>query len=334
MLVAQKYFPQESVIDRMRQVINTNYIEMDSILNYIMKEPGKMLRPRLVFLSASVYSEPVENVRDIAVAIELIHLASLVHDDIIDQAILRRGQDSVNQRWGEKASVLCGDFLFATAFNLISNLGHSEIMRELTQTIRIMCLGEINQMKFASQRGELLDDYWEKTFQKTACLFASACKSGALASAMPGVEMEKIEEYGLYLGYAYQVIDDVLDWIADSERFGKPVGSDLLSGNITLPVIIALQSHDKGAAVLEVIDDHAKLNISMNKIMQLITESQAIERSLEICRTLINEARKSLRSFQNIDVIIELEKILDYVLMDYIRANSNYYNNQYDHAIQ
>lgn len=269
-------FPEAVVKQRMKQVLHAHQEDMDAVLDHVMAGRGKMLRPQLVYLSAAFYSHKPQVVCDVAIAVELIHLASLIHDDIIDHALLRRGLDSVNRRWGEKISVLSGDYLFAAAFNLISRLDRGDILKNLTQTIKIMCLGEIKQLKLACHWQVDREAYFEKTFQKTACLFASACRCGALASAMPSKLIGQVEQFGLYLGYAYQLLDDILDWVADTALLGKPVGADLLEGNITLPVIIALEDPRYGP----------ELKTILEQPDQVVTHIYFIQARLEACRAL------------------------------------------------
>ena len=180
-------------------------------------------------------------VRDIAVAVELIHLASLVHDDVIDSAHLRRGRESLNARFGNHASVLAGDYLFAAAFNIINRHQQNQVMENITHTIQVMCSGEIMQMGQAYNLNIGLEEYYDKIYRKTACLFASSCKIGSLISQAGPEQTRQLEQFGLCLGYAYQIIDDVMDLVADSAILGKPVGNDITQGNTTLPVILALQ---------------------------------------------------------------------------------------------
>jgi heptaprenyl diphosphate synthase len=239
-------FPADLVNQRMQEVLACDSSEIQEIIAYLLESSGKMLRPRLVFLSASMYPHEPRVVTDMAVAIELVHLASLVHDDVIDQAKLRRGHVSLNSRWGNNASVLTGDYLFATAFNLVNRHNQKDILDNLSTTIQIMCAGEIKQMSLAHHLEVSEDEYLDKSYGKTACLFASCCKIGALACAMPAEEIAALEEFGLCLGYAYQIIDDLLDFLSDSSLLGKPCGGDLLEGNITLPVIYALRDPHYG----------------------------------------------------------------------------------------
>lgn len=164
-------FSEELIINRIKEVLITGNNEIDKVFTYILESNGKMLRPRLIFLTASLYNHKPEVVKDIAVAVELIHLASLIHDDVIDKSLKRRGRDSVNAVWNNQVSVLAGDYLFATAFNLINRYGLPSVLENITETIQTMCAGEINQMALAYNLDINEDDYYLKTYQKLpACL--------------------------------------------------------------------------------------------------------------------------------------------------------------------
>jgi heptaprenyl diphosphate synthase len=156
----------------MSEVLHSDYSGLNLIIDYLLQSSGKMLRPRLVYMSAQLYPHDPRKVIDISVAVELIHLASLLHDDVIDQADLRRGRESVNSRWGNQASVLTGDYLFAAAFNLINQHGLDEVMDSITSTIQIMCTGEIKQMALNSDLGISEEDYYDKTYRKTAAFYS------------------------------------------------------------------------------------------------------------------------------------------------------------------
>lgn len=286
-------FPKTLIKNRMTEVLQTNYSAIDIIIDYLLQSSGKMLRPRLVYLSAQLYPHETKKVIDISVAVELIHLASLVHDDVIDRADCRRGRESVNHRWGNQASVLTGDYLFAAAFNLINQHGLDQVMDSITSTIQIMCTGEIKQMSMNSDLGISEEDYYDKTYRKTACLFASSCRVGALTADAPPEQVGILEEFGLNLGYAYQLIDDVLDFTSDQEKLGKPAGNDLTQGNITLPVILALK-HEKGMKLRNLLDNG---KISLDKmpiVVNILWESGGLEKSISQSRWFLQQALENL----------------------------------------
>ncbi|MDD3023570.1 MAG: polyprenyl synthetase family protein [Syntrophomonadaceae bacterium] len=306
----------------MREVLRTGNSDIDAIMEYLLEGSGKLLRPRLVYLTSSFYPHDPEMKKDIAVAVELIHLASLIHDDIIDLAMTRRGKDSINKRWGNHCSVLAGDYLFATAFKLINRYGQAEVMNSITHTIQLMCIGEIKQlsMSFDLQCSEA--DYLDKTYHKTACLFASSCKVGALISSMPDHEAKQIEQFGLCLGYAYQIIDDLLDFVADSSMLGKPVGSDLLEGNVTLPVIYALQSLHYGPILKEILGKPLEQR-KLQKVKEILAASQALDYALASSRSFLKQALLNLENLPAGHAAKELKSLAVYLMEGYYKNLNN-----------
>ncbi len=254
-----------------------------------------MLRPRLVCHTAALNPHDPIVVRDIATAVELIHLASLVHDDIIDQSPLRRGRDSLNTHFGNQTSVLAGDFLFAAAFNLINRHQQMQVMEDITHTIQVMCSGEIIQLGMSYDVNVSIDQYFDKTYRKTACLFAASCKAGALASEASPQQAKHLEQFGLCLGYAYQIIDDVMDLVADSQILGKPVGNDITQGNITLPVILALADGLHGARLRGLLERRNSISASLGEIITIVRESGSVSAAVEHAAAFLERGIKHLQ---------------------------------------
>ena len=308
----------------MREVLACNNPEIEAIITYLLESNGKMLRPRLVFLSASMYPHDPLLVTDIAVAIELVHMASLIHDDVIDQANLRRGRESINSRWGNQASVLTGDYLFATAYGLINRHKQPVIIDNLSRTIQTMCEGEIKQMSLAYKLDVSQEDYLEKTYGKTACLFALCCKMGALASSMPEDGIAALEKFGLCLGYAYQIIDDLLDFLSDSSLLGKPCGSDLLEGNITLPLIYALQDPNYGPWLKSVLNNGVPNSEQMAEIVDALVNSRAVEYALDLSNKFLARGIASLNIIPSSPALKAIIEMAGFLLQDYYNKLSRY----------
>ncbi|QGT99679.1 Heptaprenyl diphosphate synthase component II [Candidatus Syntrophocurvum alkaliphilum] len=308
-------FSEELIINRIKEVLITGNNEIDKVFTYILESNGKMLRPRLIFLTASLYNHKPEVVKDIAVAVELIHLASLIHDDVIDKSLKRRGRDSVNAVWNNQVSVLAGDYLFATAFNLINRYGLPSVLENITETIQTMCAGEINQMALAYNLDINEDDYYLKTYQKTSCLFASSSKIGALISSAPKSEVIALENFGKNLGYAYQIIDDVLDFVSDSQLLGKPAGNDLIQGNITLPVIYALKNEGYSQITKTLIQE-CQIPEKMDLLIDVLWESKSIDQSVLTSQEFLNLGVNHISTLANSTVRKELE-LLAYRMLEH-----------------
>lgn len=316
-------FPAESIRSRMKELLVADNPEIDSILDYLTGNSGKMIRPRLVVIAASMSTYDPEVVIDIAAAVELIHLASLIHDDIIDHAMIRRGRESLNSLFGNHASILTGDYLFATAFYLINKHGMQDILENVTTTIRTMCVGEINQMSMACDLHITEEEYLEKTYGKTACLFASSCKVGAMVASLPDDSVYNLEQFGLCLGYAYQIIDDLLDFMSDSEKLGKPVGTDLLEGNITLPVILGLRSTKYGIWLSTLLETGLLTEGLMPQVIAALIDSQAIASSLQMAHQFIARGLAHLATLPSGPAIKELEYLAAYLLGSYQKLSQH-----------
>jgi heptaprenyl diphosphate synthase len=313
-------FPAELINQRIREVLTGPSQEINQVIDYLLTGSGKMLRPRLVFLCASLYSHDPQLVMDMAAAVELVHLASLVHDDVIDASDCRRGQESLNSRFGNQSSVLTGDYLFATAFNLVNRYNQQEIMENLTSTIQTMCAGEIRQMQLAFDTMISEEDYLQKSYGKTACLFASCCKIGALSSSMPAHEVSALEEFGLCLGYAYQIIDDLLDFMSDRVKLGKPCGSDLREGNITLPAIYLLRDPCYGSWVQTIIDERLFNEASIEAVTDALIKSGAIDNCLNLTYSFIARGLERLDQLPSGPVRKEIMNMGKYLLENYYQS--------------
>ncbi len=315
-------FSAEMLQNRIKEVLYSENQEINAIFTYLLKCQGKLFRPRLVSLCASLGNCEALKSRDMAAAIELIHMASLIHDDIIDGAVLRRGQESLNQRWGSHVSVLAGDYLFAAAFQLINLHDMQAVMAEVTRTIKIMCTGEIRQVSLAYNLGISEKDYFQKIYEKTACLFASACKIGAITAGLNEKAINSLEQFGMAMGYAFQMIDDILDFVSDSTLLGKPVGNDLLEGNITLPIIYALADPAYGEWLRMILDRKKITSKQLQRIQRVLYESGAIERSLIHVREFIDTAVVQLEGFPPSAAKRELQEIAQSIINEYFKKMS------------
>ena len=211
---------------------------------HLVRSGGKRLRPALYLLAAKSCGGFDENkATPLAAAIELIHMASLVHDDVIDQAQTRRGTVTANAKWGNQVAVLTGDHMFAQAFALVSNKGYSEDVGErLAALVQGLCAGEILQDSALYTADHNLEEYERRIAMKTADFLAICCELGGMVGGAPTEVCEGLKAYGKAIGMAFQITDDLLDVMGDEERIGKPAGNDIRQGVVTLPVICALET--------------------------------------------------------------------------------------------
>jgi octaprenyl-diphosphate synthase len=210
---------------------------------------GKRLRPALVLLSSSISGAKPEEAYLAAAAVELLHTATLIHDDLIDQAAVRRGVTTLNAHWAPTVSVLAGDIVFALAAKLMGQTRNPALVEQFAATLETICLGELQQMLSRNCAVPTAESYYARIFAKTASLFALCMRSGPVLAGCSELEVERASQIGRLLGESFQIVDDVLDLFGDSARLGKPVGADLRQGIVTLPVLLYAQDEDHGRAV-------------------------------------------------------------------------------------
>ncbi len=212
-------------------------------LAYIVRGSGKGIRPALTLLSGRFYDYDLTKLMPMACAVELLHTATLVHDDAIDKSSVRRGNATINKLFGEDVAILMGDYLFAKAGEFVSDTQSPRAIKLFSQTLGTISSGEINQYLNAFKIEQTREDYIQRIASKTASLFSLATQSGGILSNAPEPAIEALREYGWLLGIAFQIVDDILDFTSDQATLGKPVGSDLRQGTLTLPAMMLLQRY-------------------------------------------------------------------------------------------
>jgi heptaprenyl diphosphate synthase len=283
----------EAVEERLREQVAGSHLAA-RLARSLLDGGGKRLRPILTIVAASFYPLPEKAVVDAAVAGELIHLASLVHDDIIDNAHMRRGQPTINDLWGNQVSVLTGDHLFATAFSLLADLPKPTVLRSMTQAIRLMCEGEIEEILRAYRPDQTEADYFRCIEKKTAQLLAACCQSGALLVDAPFDQLEALGNYGLRLGCAFQIIDDILDLTAQADELGKPVRWDFQQGIFTLPILYARRHSPHGDELTRLVltGQHGRAGRLLDRMLR---EEDAILYAWQEAARQVRMAEKALR---------------------------------------
>ena len=235
----------EAVNTRIVQHMQSPVALIPQLASHIVAAGGKRLRPMLTLAAARLSGYRGDRHVALAACVEFIHTATLLHDDVVDESGLRRGRASANAVWGNKASVLVGDFLFSRAFQLMVADGSLKVLDILCQASAVIAEGEVLQLVTSNDTETSEQAYLDVIRCKTAALFAAACRIGAVIAARPKVEEEALESYGLNLGIAFQLIDDVLDYSARQAELGKTIGDDFREGKITLPVILAFRRGDE-----------------------------------------------------------------------------------------
>ncbi len=262
---------------------------------YLLESGGKRIRPLLIILSGkTINSHPNEGLVAAGTAAELIHMASLVHDDIIDQSFYRRGKPSLFSLWGEKNAVLAGDFLFAKAFEILASSGLFTVLQLMVEAIQEMCQGEIAQSEKLFQTDQKEEDYFDRIYQKTGKFLAFCCQAGAIITKAKSEKQSALKTYGTYLGYTFQIIDDLLDFTGESEVLGKPVYQDLAQGNLTLPVLYLLQHPEHGPRIQEIMSRRQLDSASCALIINLVQENGLLEQTYHVAEHCAATAKAQL----------------------------------------
>ena len=231
------------VEERLRDLANTSIPELEPLLEHALSHGGKRVRPALTLLAADSFPLSGDNPIKMATGVELLHLATLIHDDTVDDADTRRGRPSVSGRWGKEVAVLLGDYLFATSATLVCDTGNLRVVRRFAETIMELASGELIEYFNTYNPKQELDRYYDRIYRKTASLFRTACETGAVLSAANEDQIQALSSYGYNVGMAFQVVDDLLDILGDESELGKPVGNDLKQGVLTLPSIMLMQRY-------------------------------------------------------------------------------------------
>ncbi len=294
----------------------SNVPAITEIGQYLQGGGGKRLRPALVLLSSKLcgYSGPA--VIRLGAVVELIHTATLVHDDIIDGAETRRGRPSTNSRWGNHMSVLAGDWLYMQAFNVALGERQFKILDLLIGLTQVMVEGELLQLTLLRKIKITEEEYFELSYRKTACLFSACLRLGAiLGRQSEGIEM-KLGSYGINLGMAFQIVDDLLDFTSSEEKLGKPVGSDLREGKLTLPLIYLLErsSDAEAAKIRTVLDEGSFQSVSFSEILDLMERHGALRRARDKARDLAEQARSALGAFTDSPYKDALRSLPEFIL--------------------
>ncbi|KKE79341.1 heptaprenyl diphosphate synthase component II [Oceanobacillus caeni] len=298
----------------LHQTIQANHPILRNASTELLNAGGKRIRPVFVLLSGQLGEFDIEKIKKVAVSLELIHMATLVHDDVIDEAELRRGKPTIKKRFGNRVAMYTGDYILARALEEITSLKNPNVHRILSKTIVEVCIGEIEQMKDRFNWNQDLKNYLRRIKRKTALLIATSCQLGGVVSGLSDKESRKMFQYGYYIGMSYQIIDDILDFTSTSKVLGKPAGNDLLQGNITLPILYGMQNEDFNRLLKRTF--HNPENVSkkeMNEIINKLQSVGAIEKSYELSELYLKKALHTLKSLPDKKARKTLEDIAKYI---------------------
>lgn len=285
-------------LDQMNKILvnrlDSNVDLINQMSHYIISSGGKRIRPLLLLLCARATDYDGDYHYSMAVVIELIHTATLLHDDVVDQSTTRRGQETANELWGNAPSVLVGDFLYSRAFEIMVEPNSMEIMKILSKATNQISEGEVLQLLNIKNANVTQKEYYRVIERKTACLFKAACQIAGILSNSNQKVIEAMGKFGMHLGNAFQIIDDTLDYESDSNIIGKEVGDDLSEGKVTLPMIYALEKTTKSdkKILTDAIQNADASNI--NQVVEILMNVNAFQYSRDIANKESNMALESL----------------------------------------
>lgn len=288
------------VVDRtFQQRAASDLEQLNTAVGYVLSSPGKKLRTALTLLSGKLIGYRFEKLLPLSVSLEMVHLATLVHDDIVDGARTRRGIPTVNAQYGDGIAILLGDYLFAKTSGLVAEVEDFRIDRLFSDTVARICEGTIIELLSARKLDLSVDAYLNRISHKTACLMAACTKGGAMVGGGSDAQIALMEQYGRNLGMAFQIIDDVLDYAGTEEVIGKPAGNDLRQGLVTLPLIYALQHEHNGHAerITRLLQDPAGHDAEVAEVVRWVRDGPAVGGALDLARHYAARARAALAEF-------------------------------------
>ena len=274
------------------QIINKEFSFLSKLLMHSLNSSGKKLRPAITLLCSGFGNHNFKNVEKMASAIELLHIATLVHDDTVDDSNFRRGEKTISKLWGDNAAVLIGDYIFATAASFVCETNSIPVIKRFSETIMELSMGELNQMSSLYKLNQTKEKYFERIYHKTASLFSTSSESGAILSNTDQKTINALKNFGYNLGMAFQITDDILDFIGDPQKTGKPTESDLAKGILTLPSIISIEKNPKNNPIIQFFKEPSN-NTLLHKAIENASGKSNISDSLKIakqfCQIALNE---------------------------------------------
>jgi all-trans-nonaprenyl-diphosphate synthase len=316
--VAELLQPVESDLDALladlRSLIGAGHPILQAAAEHLFAAGGKRLRPGIVLLVSRAVDPAMELTprhRRLAEITEMIHTASLVHDDVVDEAATRRGVDTVHSRFNHRVAVLAGDFLFAQASWHLANLDDLDVVKLLSRVIMDLADGEVKQGLYRYDTGQSFETYLEKSYCKTASLIANSARAAGVLTGLPEHQLDELYRFGRQLGLAFQVVDDILDFTGSDQQLGKPAASDLASGYLTAPALYALEERPALAGLIE---RELSQEGDLEQALELVRGCEAIPRSRVLAEQFARQAVDALTWLPNSEPSRALRGLSDFVL--------------------
>jgi octaprenyl-diphosphate synthase len=265
----------------LQSIKETDFPPLARMLDHVLGTGGKRIRPAVALLAGKFERYDLDFLVPLATSIELLHTATLVHDDVIDAAATRRGRETANSLFDNAATVMVGDYMFAHAADLIARTGNIEVIRLFARTLMRMATGELSQDVSAYDYGQSTQQYFNRIAGKTASLFATAAQGGGIISGLNQRQCEALRDFGENLGMAFQIVDDILDFTGDEATMGKPVGSDLMQGTLTLPALILIERYPKNNPVQRLFSGRNRQE-QLRRTLQMLHDTDILDESYSV----------------------------------------------------
>ncbi len=301
----------QQVEEKMKTVEDSVFAPLADAFVDLIGHGGKRLRPALALLAAHLHGPIVSSQRyrrliALAAAVEMLHTSTLVHDDVIDGALLRRGAPTLNARWSQGATVLAGDYMFARAAHFAAETGNMRVIHIFSETLQVIVDGELRQLSDRNDYYQQKESYYRRIYAKTASLFQVATEAAAVLAGFPEDQIQRLRDYGYHLGMAFQIVDDILDFTGDERSLGKPAGSDLRQGTLTLPFFYYLHRHPQPQSVVDLLLQANQaamkgypeaLDRAVTQLVAAIRQSPAVEDARQEALHFLEQAAAALEPF-------------------------------------
>ncbi len=302
----------DGVVDGLKEMAKQRFPLLSQLLDHVFSAPGKRMRPAITLLTSNFNDHDEALTETMATAVEMLHIATLIHDDTVDDSAMRRGRATVSNLWGDNAAILVGDFIFAASATLVCDTGNVRVIKRFAETIMELSSGELQEMSDVFDPNQTMEQYYDRIYHKTASLFTTASESGAILSGLSENYVGSLREFGYNLGMAFQIVDDILDFDGNEQEIGKPVGSDLANGILTLPSLIAKERHPNNTAIADLFSspgDREKLEQAVAMVVGACVLDECYAVATDFCA----KARSSLLSLPKNPSRDSLEEIIGFV---------------------
>lgn len=309
--IAEDLRQVESAIE---EALATEDAMLGEVSTHLLHAGGKRIRPALVMMTSKFPGALLERAIPVAVAVELIHMATLVHDDVVDKAEVRRGRPTVNAKWSNQVSVLTGDYLFAKAFSMLAQTGDTRVVKIMADVVYELSRGELAQLASYFHVDQTEAEYFERIAQKTGYLIAECCRLGGVVAGAEERQVQALYNYGMGVGLSFQIADDLLDFHGSAAKVGKPVAGDLKTGILTLPVIHALKHSPHAAELRSMIETRQIGDAEIDRVKVILEEAGSFRYAREQADIHLNRALAELEHLPELSTRADLQVLADFVI--------------------